>query len=122
MPITPRGPETWATEPGTRALRIEPAPGHLYLLPYDQFVFAELEREADDQRLRVIFATHELVVSGRFLKRIVDALQRGELGHLTLLPENVRATIPTGQPVIQNLEVRTVEISSNGQGVDALAP
>ncbi|MCC6234285.1 MAG: hypothetical protein IT580_16700 [Verrucomicrobiales bacterium] len=101
---------------------MEPGSGHLYLLPYDQFVFAELESVEGEQRLRVVFATHELEVTGQALRRIVLALQRGELGHLTLLPEELRDGVPVGQPLIQTLEVRAVESTTNAQepSADAL--
>ena len=55
------------------------------LLPHDEFVFAELKREGKDQTLRLVFVTHEVLVSGQALRRVETAMQRIELSLLTKL-------------------------------------
>ena len=75
------------------------------LLPHDEFVFAELKRDSADQTLRLVFVTHEILVSGQSLRRIETAMQRMELSLLTKLPRSQRSLIADGQPVIVEIEV-----------------
>ena len=71
----------------------------------DEFVFAELKREGTDQTLRLVFVTHEVLVSGQSLRRIGTAMQRMELSLLTKLPNSQRSLIADGQPVILEIVV-----------------
>ena len=79
------------------------------LLPHDEFVFAELKREGADHALRLVFVTHEVLVTGQALRRIETAMQRMELSLLTKLPRSQRALIADGQPVI--LEIVVTEVT-----------
>ena len=79
------------------------------LLPFDQFAFAELKNEGKEQRLRLVFATHEVTLRGHALRRIETAMQRMELAFLGKLPSNQRSLIPDGQPVI--LEIQMSEVA-----------
>jgi len=79
------------------------------LLPHDEFVFAELKREGADHTLRLVFVTHEVLVSGQSLRRVETAMQRMELSLLTMLPSSQRALIADGQPVI--LEIVVTEVT-----------
>jgi len=83
------------------------------LLPHDEFVFAELKREGADHALRLVFVTHEVLVTGQALRRIETAMQRMELSLLTKLPSSQRALIADGQPVI--LDIVVAEIKPSGQ-------
>lgn len=75
------------------------------LLPHDEFVYAELKREGKDQTLRLIFVTHEVLVSGQSLRRIETAMQRMDLSFLTKLPASQRSLITEGQPLIFEIVV-----------------
>ena len=70
------------------------------MLPFDQFAFAELKTEGKHQHLRLVFATHEVLIRGNALRRIETTMQRMELSFLTALPSSQRSLIPDGQPVI----------------------
>jgi hypothetical protein len=48
-------------------------------LPFDQFAFAELKTEGKQQCLRLVFATHEVLIRGNALRRIETTMQRMEL-------------------------------------------
>ena len=113
--MSTKTPECWANDPQARALRIEVSPGHSLLLPHDEFAFAELKHEGDEQTLRLIFAAHEVQVRGRFLRRVETAMQRMELSLLSVLPSHQRLLIPAGQPEILAIDVTS--IGSNGQAV-----
>ena len=75
------------------------------LLPHDQFAFAELKSDGKEQQLRLVFATHEVLVRGHSLRRIETAIQRLELSLLTALSDKQRSLIPDGQPVVLQIVV-----------------
>lgn len=78
------------------------------LLPFDQFAFAELKSEGKEQRLRLVFATHEVSLRGHSLRRIETAMQRMELAFLSALAGNQRSLVPDGQPVVTEIEVTVI--------------
>ncbi len=81
------------------------------LLPFDQFAFAELKSDGKEQRLRLVFATHEVTLRGNSLRRIETAMQRMELAFLGTLPANQRSLVMEGQPLI--LEIGAIEASND---------
>ena len=84
------------------------------LLPHDQFMFAELTGEPDDQNLKLVFAAHEVLIRGRHLRRIETVMQRMELSLLTKLPGNQQNLITDDHPVI--LEINVKETARDGGG------
>jgi hypothetical protein len=103
--MSTKSPECWANEPQARGVRVEISADHSMLLPHDEFVLAELKREGKDQTLRLVFVTHEVLVSGQSLRRIETAMQRMELSLLTKLPSSQRSLIADGQPVVTEIVV-----------------
>ncbi|MCI0351912.1 MAG: hypothetical protein L0Z53_21030 [Acidobacteriales bacterium] len=103
--MSTKSPECWASDPNARAVRIELSAEQSLLLPFDQFAFAELKSEGKEQRLRLVFATHEVTLRGHSLRRIETTVQRMELSFLMALPGNLRALVPDGQPVVFELTV-----------------
>jgi hypothetical protein len=106
-------PECWTSDPQARGLRIEISAGHSLLLPFDQFVFAELTTEGAEQCLRLVFATHEVAVNGQSLRRLETAMQRLELSFLGTLPSGQRSLIAEGQPVV--LEIAVTEVKDDNK-------
>ena len=107
--MSTKSPECWANDANARGVRIEITADYSLLLPHDEFVFAELKREGATQTLRLVFVTHEVVVSGQSLRRIETAMQRMGLSLLTKLPSSERALIADGQPVIHNIAASEVQ-------------
>ncbi len=91
------------TTDGTRSL----------LLPLDQFAFAELTSEDKEQRLRLVFATHEVLISGHVLRRIEAAMQRLELSGLMKLPDKYHALIADNQPKIRDIVVTESKVADS---------
>ena len=108
---TTKPPECWATDANARALRVETAPGRALLLPFDHFIFAECHTEEAEQRLRLVFASHEVVVRGQCLRRIETAMQRMELSHLACLGGSNRNVLADGQPFVREIAVQEVKDS-----------
>jgi hypothetical protein len=98
-------PECWASDPQTKGLRIEVSPERSLLLPHDQFIFAELTSGCEEQHLKQVFATHEVSIRGRHLRRIETVMQRLELSLLAKLPTSRRSLITEGQPVVLDILV-----------------
>ena len=103
--MSTKTPECWASDPNARAVKIEVSAEQSLLLPFDQFAFAELKNEGKEQRLRLVFATHEVTLRGHALRRIETAMQRMELAFLGALSPNQRALVAEGQPLITAIEV-----------------
>lgn len=107
-------PESWASDPNARGVRIELSPERSLLLPFDQFAYSELETDGKEQRLRLVFATHEVLVRGSCLRRIETAMQRMELSSLAALSGHQRSIIPDGQPAVLELSVMEVKDAASG--------
>jgi len=90
-------------------LRIQAAATRFLVLPLDQFVFAELISENNEQKLRLVFATHEILVSGHVLHRIETAIHRLELSGIMKLPEKYHSLIAENQPKIRDILVKEMK-------------
>jgi hypothetical protein len=108
--MSTKSPECWASDPNARAVKIEVSAEQSLLLPFDQFAFAELKSEGEQQQLRLVFATHEVQLHGHSLRRIETAMQRMELASLSALSGNQRSLVPDGQPVV--IEIAVTEIAA----------
>ena len=77
--------------------------GISYLLPYAQFLYAErisnpaLEKEPDapPEKMRICFATAEVVVLGSGLKRLEHGIQKSELKFVKSADRRLAATLST---------------------------
>src|SRR6266508_4214491 len=96
-------PECWASDPNARAVKVELSAEQSLLLPFDQFAFAELKTEGKQQHLRLVFATHEVLIRGTALRRIETTMQRMELSFLAGLPGNQRSLVPDGQAIVSEI-------------------
>jgi hypothetical protein len=103
--MSTKSPECYTTEPQARCLRVEVSPGRSLLLPLDQFTFAEFISADKEQQLRLVFATHEVVIRGFTLRRIEAAMHRMELASIVTLPAKYQPLIADGQPKIREITV-----------------
>jgi hypothetical protein len=110
--MSTKAPECWASDASAKLLRIEVSPEKSLLLKYDQLIHAEFEIVGKEQRLRLAFATHEVVVRGHALRRVETALQRLELSYLACCPPKLIASMNDGQPVIREIRVSEVADSA----------
>ena len=110
--MSTKSPECWAIDPQARGLRVEVSPEKELLLPFDQFVFAELTAEGKEQRLQINFATHQVLIHGQNLRRIETAMQRMELSFVAKVSTNYQTVVTQGQPLI--LKIVVTEVSSIG--------
>ena len=101
-------PECWSSDPNAHGVKIELSAEQSLLLPFDQFAFAELKTEGKQQHLRLVFATHEVLIRGNALRRIETTMQRMELAFLGALPASQRSLPTEGQPAITKIDVKEV--------------
>jgi hypothetical protein len=106
--MSTKSPECWASDPNARAVKIEVSSEQSLLLPFDQFAFSELKSDGKEQTLRLVFATHEVLLHGYSLRRVETAMQRMELSYLVSLPANQRSLVSDGQPVIREVVIVTL--------------
>ena len=102
-------PECYTTDTQARCLRIQMTATRLLVLPLDQFVFAELDSDGKEQKMRLVFATHEILISGHVLQRIETAIHRLELSSVMKLPEKYHALIAENQPKIRDIVVTEIK-------------
>ena len=76
-------------------------------------MFAELTSGGDEQNLKLVFAAHEVLIRGHYLRRIETVMQRMELSLLAKIPISQRNLITEGQPVILEIVVTEVESQPN---------
>ena len=110
-------PECYTIDPQADCLRVEISPTRSLLLPFDQFAFSELDTDDKEQRLRLVFATHEVLIRGNALRRIETTMQRMELSFLGALSSSERKLIAEGQPLI--VEIIVTEMKSSEKQSEA---
>ncbi len=82
------------------------------LLLHDQFMFAELTGDGDNQNLKLVFAAHEVLILGCNLQRIETGMQRMNLALVRKLPTHQRSLIEEGQPVVLEITVNEAKPDS----------
>lgn len=100
-----KAPECYTTDQQARCLRVQMTATRWLVLPLDQFVFADLDSDGKEQKLKLVFATHEILIAGHVLQRIETAICRLELSGLMKLPEKYHALVAENQPKIREIVV-----------------
>ena len=77
----------WNETGQAQALRVELNDGSFFVFPYAHWMFAKLERSADQELLTVSFATHDLQITGRRLRDLGIALQKFSVDWIKENPE-----------------------------------
>jgi|SRR5581483_1587466 len=101
-------PECFSSDPRARGLRVELSPQHSVVLPYEHFVYSELKAEKESDTLKVLFVTHEVVISGYMLRRVESGIQTRELAWIAARPERYRSQA-NEKAFITRIAVRLLE-------------
>jgi hypothetical protein len=101
-------PECFSTDPRARGLRVELSPQHSLVLPYEHFVYSELKTEKASDTLKLLFVTHEIVISGFMLRRVENGIQTRELAWIAARPERYRSQA-NEKAFISRISVRLLE-------------
>ena len=117
--MSTKASECWTTDPNARAIRVEESPDRTLLLPFDQFVYSELTVTDTGQHLRLIFASHEVTVTGTGIRRIESALQRMELSSLSVTSGRPTAAPNPGETSIREIVVVEAKAPETGSSAEA---
>ena len=101
-------PECFSTDPRARGLRVELSPQHSLVLPYEHFVYSELKAEKESDTLKLLFVTHEVMISGYMLRRVENGVQTRELAWISARPERYRPQA-NEKAFISRIAVRLLE-------------
>ena len=102
-------PECWEIDPLAHDLCIVTSSELEIMLPYEQLVLVELFTGGKEQRLKILFATHEIFIHGENLRRLRIAVQRRELSFITQASTDYEKHSSPGHPLI--LKIITTEIT-----------
>jgi hypothetical protein len=100
--------ECFSTDPRARGLRVELSPQHSLVLPYEHFVYSDLKAEKESDSLKLLFVTHEIVISGLMLRRVESGIQTRELAWIDARPGRYRPQ-SNEKAFITRISVRLVE-------------
>jgi hypothetical protein len=117
--MSTKSPECWAIDPQVDGLRVETSPGCAITLPFNQFAFAESTIDVKEHRLKILFATHEILIEGHNLRRIEIAMQKRELSFVAKLSTNYHPLVNQGQPVILKIVVNESQPPNKKSQADA---
>jgi len=101
-------PECFACDPRARGVRIDLSPQKSVVLPHEHFVYAEFAADDQIDLLKLIFVTHEVVLTGHLLRRIENAIVNRDLSWLCARPEKFRAK-DSDRPFVNTLAVKVIE-------------
>jgi hypothetical protein len=104
-------PECFACDPRARGVRVDISPQKSVVLPHEHFVYAEFMADDQIDLLKLVFVTHEVVLTGYLLRRIETAIVNRDLSWLCARPEKFRAQ-NSDRPFVASLAVNAIETPS----------
>ena len=104
-------PECFACDPRACAVRVDLSPQKSVVLPHEHFVYAEFMADKSIDSLKLVFVTHEVIVTGHLLRRIETAIVNRDLSWLCARPEKFR-TQNSDRPFVVSLLVKAIEAPS----------
>ena len=109
-------PECWASDSQAEGLRVELSSEFWLLLPFNEFLQAELKIENKEHHLRLVFAMNEVLVIGKNLKRVLIAMQKKELAFIAKVSSNYQLPPADGAPLIQSIVVTEAKPANKKPG------
>lgn len=101
--------ECWHHDRNCRCLKVDASHGESFLFPYQQFSHAQHTQAADDETLRISFASHEIVVSGTCLAEITAALQDMSVERINPVPPRFRELLQEHRAWVTQIEIKVRE-------------
>ena len=98
----------WQKEAGIPAVRFELGDGRMVVLPYQHFGFAWFESNDGEDGITVNFASHEAVIKGRDLLKLLTAFQKQTVECVRLLPNRHEKLLEKGDGLVTGIEVRSL--------------
>jgi hypothetical protein len=104
-------PECFACDPRARGVHIDISPQKSVVLPHEHFVYAEFMADERIDLLKLVFVTHEVILTGYLLRRIETAIVNRDLSWLCARPEKFRVQ-DSDRPFVISLLVKAIETPS----------
>ena len=99
----------WRRERDCTCLKLDAAADETFVFPYQHLLSAQHTRMSGDETLKLLFGTHEVVISGRRLDEIVAALQDLAVERISAVPLRYRE-LPQGEGAwVTGIEIRSCE-------------
>ena len=109
-----KSPECFACDPRARGVCIDISPQKSVVLPHEHFIYAEFMADDQIDLLKLVFVTHEVVLTGHLLRRIETAILNRDLSWLCARPERFRVS-NSDRPFITDLKVHIMEQPGAGK-------
>lgn len=100
----------WRTATGPQCLRVETV-NEVHLFPYGYFQHAKFIRQNGRDAVEIQFQDRIVMVKGKGLELLCDALERLAVERIKICPEKYRV-IARNEGVIEEIEIQTVEHSA----------
>ena len=113
---TKRSVVCWGEDPQTQALRVELKSGNFFVFPMSHFLSAEFAQEDKGDVLTLLFATHEVTISGQHLREVALALQKLAVEWIKEIAAKYAKLAEPNAAVILSIEVSAVADSDEEQG------
>lgn len=84
-------PECFGTDPRARGLRVELSAQESLILAHEHFVYSQFKAGGAADSLKLVFVSHEVLLTGHLLRRIENGIQTRELAWVAARPERHRA-------------------------------
>ena len=107
-------PECFACDPRARGVRVDISPQKSVVLPHEHFVYAEFMAYEQVDLLKLVFVTHEVILTGYLLRRIETAIVNRDLSWLCARPGKFRSQ-DSDRPFVSTLTVKAIEVQPTHQ-------
>lgn len=98
----------WHRERDRTCLRVETNRDEVFIFPYQQFLGAHHARTAAGETLKIKLSTHEVILTGHRLEKLLAALQEFTLDWITPLPARYLHLGESTEPMITAIDVRAL--------------
>ena len=99
----------WHRERERTCLRVEMRAEEVFIFPYQQFLGAHHTRTAAGQKLKMTLSTHEAILTGHRLEKLLAALQEFAVDWIRPLPARYQNLGESAGPLITAIDVRAFD-------------
>lgn len=101
--------DCWRRERDCTCLKVNATEYETFVFPYQHLLSAQHSRAAGEETIRLIFGTHEVVITGKQLGEILAALQDLAVEQISVIPPRYRELLQGEGAWVTAIEVRPAE-------------
>ena len=94
----------WRTATSPQCLRVETT-NEVHLFPYGYFQHAKLIRQAGKETVEIQFQDRTVIIQGKGLEPLCDALERLAVGQIKVLPKKYGA-LGKNDGIVEGIEIK----------------